>query len=144
MEVETRNRNTALGHPCCGVFRCTDDLENNHHRFCQKHDSQHGICAVVDCNEPVQERTVGPRLKACSKAEHQKMERLNFEKGKAAFTLTERLQKRGASYSTNVHSRKNLHITQCVTIPCLYLHFISSLLAIRFLFSSNPLWHFYY
>lgn len=30
------------------------------------------------------------------------MERLNFEKGKAAFTLTERLQKRGASYSTNV------------------------------------------
>ena len=26
-----------------------------------------------------------------------------------------------------------------VTIPCLYLHFISSLLAICFLFSSNPL-----
>ena len=26
-----------------------------------------------------------------------------------------------------------------VTIPCLYLHFISSLLAIHFLFSSNPL-----
>ena len=26
-----------------------------------------------------------------------------------------------------------------VTIPCLHLHFISSLLAIRFLFSSNPL-----
>ena len=25
-----------------------------------------------------------------------------------------------------------------VTIPCLYLHFISSLLAIHFLFSSNP------
>ena len=30
------------------------------------------------------------------------MERLIVEKGKAAFTLTERLQKRGASYSTNV------------------------------------------
>lgn len=93
---------TALGHPCCGIFRCTDDLENNRDRFCQKHDSQHGICAVVDCNEPVQEQTGGSRSKACSKAEHQKMERLNFEKGKAAFALTERIQKRGASYSTNV------------------------------------------
>jgi hypothetical protein len=93
---------TALGHPCCGVFCCTDDLENNRHRFCRKHDSQHGICAIVDCNEPVQERAVGPHSKACGKAEHQKMERLNFEKGNAAFTLTEHLQKRGASYSTNV------------------------------------------
>lgn len=99
---------TALGHPCCGVFRCTNDLENNRHRFCQKHDSQHGICAVVDCNEPVQERTVGPRSKACSNEEHQKMERLNFEKGNAAFTLTERLQKRGASYSTNVIPHKTI------------------------------------
>lgn len=78
----------ALGHPCCGVFRCTNPLQNNRHRFCEAHYGNHNICAIADCTEAVEVDT-----KTCSIPAHQAMERLHVEKGKAAFTLTERLKR---------------------------------------------------
>ena len=78
-----------MGHPCCGSFRCTIPLHNNRDRFCPKHYNLHDIiCAITDCTEPVVEG-----MKSCGNLEHQKMERLQSEKGKAAFTLKERLQR---------------------------------------------------
>jgi CxC6 like cysteine cluster associated with KDZ transposases len=76
-----------MGHPCCGIFRCITALANNRHRFCPIHFTNHCICAVVGCSLPVVEDS-----KTCSLPEHQEMERLNKARGKAAFTLTERLQ----------------------------------------------------
>ena len=36
-----------MGRPCCGVFRCTEPLQNNRHRFCKTHFDNHDICAIV-------------------------------------------------------------------------------------------------
>ena len=76
-----------LGHPCCGSFRCTIPLHNNHNRFCPTHYNLHDICAITDCMEPVVEG-----MKSCNNIEHQKMEQLQSEKGKVVFTLKECLQ----------------------------------------------------
>ncbi|KAJ7112413.1 hypothetical protein C8R43DRAFT_1138890 [Mycena crocata] len=56
--------------------------------FCTKHDHLHSICAVVGCENLTIEGT-----KACTVPAHQEMERLNSERGKAAFTLKHRLQR---------------------------------------------------
>ncbi|KAF8168760.1 hypothetical protein BJ912DRAFT_1025727 [Pholiota molesta] len=78
----------SIGRPCCGVFRCTQPLQNNRHRFCREHFVEHDICAIVGCSNPVSEGT-----KSCSNPLHQSMEQKNKEKGKAAFILKERYQK---------------------------------------------------
>ncbi|KAJ7227279.1 hypothetical protein GGX14DRAFT_629178 [Mycena pura] len=58
-----------MGFPCCGQFRCTNPLTNNRHRFCTQHFGLHDLHA------------------------HAEMECLHNERGKAAFTLKDRLQK---------------------------------------------------
>ncbi|KAJ7195626.1 hypothetical protein GGX14DRAFT_376784, partial [Mycena pura] len=79
-----------MGHPCCRSFRCTEPVQSKRGRrhFCATHDHLHLICAIVGCDEPVV-----PGSKACSIPAHQRMERLNSERGKAAFTLKHRLQR---------------------------------------------------
>ncbi len=69
-----------LGHPC-GVRACRNPLLNNQDRYCAVHYQQHGLCAVSGCEELV----VDGR-KACRLPEHQRIESLRFQKGKAAFT----------------------------------------------------------
>jgi hypothetical protein len=86
-----------LGHPCCGVFRCTEPLLNNKHRYCATHAHQNTLCAVVDCNNSI---VVG--TKSCSRPDHQEMERLYLEKGKSIRTLEHRLkQHRGGGNPNN-------------------------------------------
>jgi len=77
-----------LGHACCAVFRCTLPLLNNQDRFCHQHKDFHKLCAVINCQQPA----VADK-KACALLEHQEMERMHSERGKAAFTLTQRLQR---------------------------------------------------
>lgn len=77
----------SMGRPCCGVFRCVEPLQNNRHRFCQTHYFHHDICAIVGCSDVVIKGT-----KTCSNTIHQGMEEKNRARGKAAFTLKERLQ----------------------------------------------------
>ncbi|KDR70607.1 hypothetical protein GALMADRAFT_46327, partial [Galerina marginata CBS 339.88] len=78
------SNSTHLSHPCCGVYRCPNPLQDNRHRFCQEHFNQHDVCAITECTQPIQAGT-----KTCSTPAHQKMEKLHVEKGKAAFPLTE-------------------------------------------------------
>src|SRR5258705_10394012 len=40
----------SMGRPCCGVFACQENLQNNRHRFCKTHFGMHSICAIQDCN----------------------------------------------------------------------------------------------
>jgi hypothetical protein len=77
-----------MGHPCCGVFRCTNPLGNNRDRFCPEHFEHHGVCAISECEQPTLKGS-----KACSLPDHQEMERLNKARGTAAFILKERLQR---------------------------------------------------
>lgn len=86
-----------MGHPCCGVFRCTIPLAKMTDRFCPTHFSLHAICAVVGCDAPV---TAGS--KACNNAEHQSMEKAKEEKGKAFFTLKARLDRHRIAHPTNI------------------------------------------
>lgn len=76
-----------MGRPCCGLFRCIEALQNNHHRFCLTHFPQHSVCAVNGCSLPVVEK-----MKTCSTPAHQAMEKMNKARGKAAFTLKDRLK----------------------------------------------------
>ncbi|EDR09733.1 uncharacterized protein LACBIDRAFT_319161 [Laccaria bicolor S238N-H82] len=71
-----------LGHPCCGEFCCMTPLANNQDHFCPIHYALHNVCSVVGCNELIVDGT-----KSCTHPKHQTMERLKFQKGKAAFTL---------------------------------------------------------
>ena len=74
----------SIGRPCCGVFRCTNPLQNNRHRFCSEHFQKHNICAVEACDDYVRQG-----FKTCSNPLHEKMERQYKEVGTACFTLTE-------------------------------------------------------
>lgn len=79
-----------MGHPCCGEFRCREPVQSTRGRrfYCPTHDHLHFVCAIVGCDNPVVEGS-----KACAVPAHQEMERLNSERGKAAFTLKHRLQR---------------------------------------------------
>ncbi|KAJ6626668.1 hypothetical protein B0H10DRAFT_1780855 [Mycena sp. CBHHK59/15] len=85
-----------MGIPCCGSFRCTDPLDNNRHRFCAEHFGLHGVCAVDGCDN-----LIAPGTKTCTLPAHSEMERLHTERGKAAFMLTERLQKHRLTHPKN-------------------------------------------
>ena len=85
-----------MGHPCCGEFRCTIPLANNRDRFCPMHFNSHDICAITGCEQPV---IIGK--KSCAIPEHQQMEQLQLEKGKAAFMLKERLHRHRVSHPNN-------------------------------------------
>jgi hypothetical protein len=92
----------SIGRPCCASSHCTEPLQNNRHRFCQTHYNQHSLCAVVNCHRP----TVGT-MKTCSLPAHKEMEELSEKRGKAAFTLTQRLRRAQAAYPTDATSISN-------------------------------------
>ncbi|KAJ7354118.1 hypothetical protein DFH08DRAFT_691424 [Mycena albidolilacea] len=78
----------AMGNRCCQTAHCTLDLDNNRHRFCPLHAHLDRICSIVGCDA-----TVVPGKKSCAAQAHIEMERLHYERGRAAFTLRDRLQK---------------------------------------------------
>jgi hypothetical protein len=71
-----------LGHPCCAIPHCQEDLQSNRHRFCKTHFAEHNFCAVIDCHKPIVQ---GSRM--CANPDHAKIEVLKKEKNKAAFQL---------------------------------------------------------
>ncbi|KAJ7630261.1 hypothetical protein FB45DRAFT_792746 [Roridomyces roridus] len=78
----------AMGHRRCQCPRCTAELCNNRHRFCPTHMGLNSVCSIVGCDEAV---VAGK--KSCADPGHAEMERLHYERGTAAFTLTDRLQR---------------------------------------------------
>ncbi|KZP11814.1 hypothetical protein FIBSPDRAFT_664129, partial [Athelia psychrophila] len=84
-----------LGRPCCGVFRCTDPLLNNRHRFCGQHDDKHYQCAIIGCDSPIS------KGKVCADPQHRRMEELRDAKGRSAFSLKERLQRAQVSHQND-------------------------------------------
>lgn len=94
-----------IGHPCCSVARCSDPLVNNRYRFCGVHDHLHKICAVEGCENPVLEvssvvdgKTHTTAYKTCADSDHQEMERLNKEQGKANFQLSQKLMRQKVTH----------------------------------------------
>jgi CxC6 like cysteine cluster associated with KDZ transposases len=97
----------SMGRPCCGVFRCTEPLQNNRHRFCKTHFNDHNICAIIGCVNPTSDGS-----KTCSDKEHKALEKKNKEHGAAAFTLKERLRKTQFSHPT-----ESISITTDESLP---------------------------
>jgi hypothetical protein len=83
----------SIGRPCCAVFACCKPLQNNRHRYCKTHFSQHDVCAVILCEKPI----TGSDSKTCSDPEHKEFERKNKEKGASNFILKERFRYTQAS-----------------------------------------------
>jgi hypothetical protein len=78
----------SMGCRRCQVSHCTTELASNRHRFCPVHKDLDDVCSIVGCNT-----CIVPGKKSCTDPAHQKVEELHFQRGKAAFTLHERLQK---------------------------------------------------
>ncbi|KJA20097.1 hypothetical protein HYPSUDRAFT_68700 [Hypholoma sublateritium FD-334 SS-4] len=79
----------SIGRPCCGVFACTKNLENNRHRFCGDHYDKHSECAIKRCDAPIS----APTSKTCADQEHKKIEQKYIEKGTSIFLFKECSQK---------------------------------------------------
>ncbi|KAF7314043.1 hypothetical protein HMN09_00562900 [Mycena chlorophos] len=88
----------SMGHPRCGVpgGGCTKPLANNRKRFCNDHASFEKKCAVTTCY-----KEIVPETKSCDDPVHVEMERQHYARGKAAFTLTERLQRHRQAHPAN-------------------------------------------
>ncbi|KAJ7348297.1 hypothetical protein DFH08DRAFT_698265 [Mycena albidolilacea] len=78
----------SMGCRRCQVAHCTTELASNRHRFCPVHKDLDNVCSIVGCDA-----RIVPGKKSCADPAHQKVEELHFQRGKAAFTLRERLQK---------------------------------------------------
>lgn len=85
----------AMGHIRCQSPHCTTYLDNNRHRFCAAHRVLDGICSIVGCD-----RSIVPGKKSCDDPQHTQMEKLHYERGKAAFTLRDRLQRHRVNHPT--------------------------------------------
>ncbi|KAJ7601708.1 hypothetical protein DFH06DRAFT_1276631 [Mycena polygramma] len=86
----------AIGFHRCQATHCTEELANNRHRFCPQHFQLHEVCAIVGCNAPVRQDA-----KTCNAREHAEIERLHYERGQAAFTLRNRLQRHRLAHPLN-------------------------------------------
>jgi hypothetical protein len=86
-----------IGRPCCGVHNCFEPLPNNNDRFCSVHVLTHNnICVIVGCNNNVMK----DRL-TCAIPDHQAVENLRNDRGKARFQLQHRLQRARVSHPNN-------------------------------------------
>ncbi|KAJ7033642.1 hypothetical protein C8F04DRAFT_1002511 [Mycena alexandri] len=78
----------AMGHVRCQYPHCTKYLNSNRDRFCPDHAALEKICSIVGCERPATEGK-----KSCDDPRHADIERLHYERGKAAFTLRDRLNR---------------------------------------------------
>lgn len=77
-----------IGHPCCAVHDCKDDLLNHHGRFCAPHNDLNLQCSVTECLSPVE-----TGFRTCSLPDHRALEDAYLEKGTSLFKLQQRLDK---------------------------------------------------
>ncbi|KAJ7216341.1 hypothetical protein GGX14DRAFT_391184 [Mycena pura] len=86
----------SMGHVRCQVAHCTTELASNRDRFCPDHAGQASQCSIVGCNRPARQDH-----KSCDLEAHTAMERAHYERGRAAFTLRERLQRHRQTHPEN-------------------------------------------
>lgn len=98
----------SIGRPCCGIFRCTEPLQNNQHRFCATHFSRHDICAIDGCELPIQ--LTPKKLKTCTDPIHQEIERKKKARGNAAFILKDRWKDAQALYGEGIPTSAEEHV----------------------------------
>jgi hypothetical protein len=76
-----------IGHPCCAVHNCKEDLTSRRDKFCPSHQGLNNICSITHCSSPIM-----PGSRVCSDPSHIEIERRHVERGQARFQLQQRLQ----------------------------------------------------
>jgi len=99
-----------VGHPCCGVPRCTVPLRNNHSRFCPDHDNENQVCAVVGCSDAVM-----PEKRTCSHPTHQAVEDYHNTRGHARFQLKDRLERSRLAHPNDAVAQEAASISELLT-----------------------------
>lgn len=84
-----------IGHVCCGVHDCQNRLESQRERFCHTHKPRELVCAVKNCEAPVEQL-----FKTCCDPVHRELENRGEESRTALFQLKRRLE-RAKSSQTN-------------------------------------------
>ncbi|KAF7332740.1 hypothetical protein MKEN_00157500 [Mycena kentingensis (nom. inval.)] len=87
----------SMGHVRCQQAHCTEPLVSNRDRFCKIHDNLKFVCSVKDCDLRVR-----PGTKSCDDPEHMQAERTRYERGRAAFTLRDRLQRHRQNHPAEI------------------------------------------
>ncbi|PPQ64861.1 hypothetical protein CVT26_002579 [Gymnopilus dilepis] len=121
----------AIGHPCCAVHDCKDELVSHHARFCEPHSNLNQQCSVTDCLA-----SVDSGFRTCSLPEHRALEAAYTEKGTSIFKLQQRLEKamQGSNRTTSTEcegkpevgnrrlkayfGRRRTHNEQIIMRPC--------------------------
>jgi hypothetical protein len=82
-----------ISHPCCNVPNCTVALKDcKKDRFCPRHLSRNFVCAVDDCEKPIQ-----PDYKTCSDPAHRELETIQKQRNTANFQTRSRLERKAVS-----------------------------------------------
>ncbi|KAF8904355.1 hypothetical protein CPB85DRAFT_1416528 [Mucidula mucida] len=84
-----------IGHVCCGVHDCQNRLESQRERFCHTHKPRELVCAVKNCEAPVEQL-----FKTCCNPVHRELENRGEESRTALFQL-KRCLERAKSSQTN-------------------------------------------
>ncbi|KAF8160312.1 hypothetical protein BJ912DRAFT_1026540 [Pholiota molesta] len=81
-----------IGHPCCNVAHCSEELEHKRKYFCPGHEYLQDVCSVEGCINPILADSM-----TCSDSDHCELWRKYQSRNGANFQLKSRLE------------RKNLH-----------------------------------
>ena len=76
-----------IGHPCCGIHNCHTPLSSNCNHFCDHHNSNANICAIVDCSN-----TVTPDMITWGNPDHKAIEDVYHTWGQSRFQLQQHLE----------------------------------------------------
>lgn len=75
-----------IGHPCCAVPDCKEDLSNMKSRYCIGHQQQELKCAIIRCLD-----NTSPGRRTCTGQECRELERLHYAQGTGMFQCKRRL-----------------------------------------------------
>lgn len=81
-----------IGHPCCNVAHCSEELEHKRKRFCPGHEYLQDTCSIEGCSRPIQ-----PGAMACDIPEHYSIWRKYQSRNGANFQLKGRLERKHVS-----------------------------------------------
>ena len=82
-----------IGHPSCSIHHCSNALLKNQDRFCQAHISHAEICAIVGCENKVEDG-----YRTCGLILHREMEEKRNMNHKGFFQLRDHLARQRVAH----------------------------------------------
>ncbi|KZT60570.1 hypothetical protein CALCODRAFT_416579, partial [Calocera cornea HHB12733] len=102
----------SIGRPCCSVHNCAKSLPNNRARYCELHEPLNHICAIEDCDQPVEQD-----MRTCSRPDHRQVE-LNYKAVGQSFNLLKTRLQRATEYIRGPELLEPDTEEQLIVRPC--------------------------